>query len=184
MFRHISNLDVLDDTVMSKTHSVSSPRRILSLSKRRTKVAFVDSDDRSSRACVSQDQSPKPSEVYGFVGSITTIVATVIFLIWAYLPESWLHYLGVYYYPSKYWVLAVPAFAIMTIISALGFYLGLNFMQTPPPASFNTIFDEYSREPSVYEASTDGEEQPIDPMYDIDIHKVNRLMFTDSEQHS
>ncbi|KAL9689468.1 hypothetical protein QQ045_009854 [Rhodiola kirilowii] len=102
---------------MSKTHSVSSPRRILILSKRITKVAFVDSDDR-------------------------------------------------------YWALAVPAFAIMTIISALGFYLGLNFMQTPPPTSYNTIFDEYSREPSVYEESTDGEEQPIDPMYDIGIHKI------------
>ncbi|CAM8907850.1 unnamed protein product [Rhodiola kirilowii] len=72
---------------MSETYSVSSPRRILSLSKRRTKVTFVDSDDRSFRAGVSQDQSPKPSEVYGFVGSITTIVATVIFLIWAYLPS-------------------------------------------------------------------------------------------------
>ncbi|CAM8907857.1 unnamed protein product [Rhodiola kirilowii] len=78
MFRHISNLDILDDTVMSKTHSVSSPRRIIILSKRITKVAFVDSDDRSFRAGVSQDQSPKPSEVYGFVGSITTIVATGI----------------------------------------------------------------------------------------------------------
>lgn len=64
---------------MSESLSVSSPRRILSLSKRRTTVAFGDSDDKLSRVGVSQDQSPKPSEVYGFVGSITTIVATGFF---------------------------------------------------------------------------------------------------------
>uniref|UniRef100_A0A7N0VGR7 PIG-P domain-containing protein n=1 Tax=Kalanchoe fedtschenkoi TaxID=63787 RepID=A0A7N0VGR7_KALFE len=169
---------------MSESHSVSSPRRFLSLSNRRTNVALVDSGVRSSQLGISQDQSPKPSEVYGFVGSITTIVATVIFLIWAYLPEPCLHYLGIYYYPNKYWALAVPAFSLMTILSGLGFYLGLNFMQTSPPASLNTIFDEYSREPSVYEASTDGEGQPIEPMYDIGIHHINRLMFCDPEQHS
>nr|XP_029120017.1 uncharacterized protein LOC105043892 [Elaeis guineensis] len=49
----------------------------------------------------AEEHGPKPSEVYGFVGAITTVIATVIFSVWAYTPEPWLHYLGITYYPSK-----------------------------------------------------------------------------------
>ncbi|CAN7137951.1 unnamed protein product [Brassica rapa subsp. narinosa] len=37
---------------------------------------------RSSPFRTSQVHGAKPSEVYGFVGCISTVVATVIFLIW------------------------------------------------------------------------------------------------------
>ncbi|KAF9626390.1 hypothetical protein IFM89_033209 [Coptis chinensis] len=73
--------------------SLNSPRRILSLSKNRAKV--------TDGFLVSEDYGPKPSEVYGFVGSISTVVATVIFLMWAYIPQSWLRCMGITYYPSK-----------------------------------------------------------------------------------
>lgn len=62
---------------MEEPHSVSSPRRILSLSrKKRPGVSFSDSEDKASGFGVSGEHGPKTSEVYGFVGSITTIAAT------------------------------------------------------------------------------------------------------------
>lgn len=62
---------------MEEPHSVSSPRRILSLSKKkRASVSFSDPDDKASGFGLSGEHGPKPSEVYGFVGSITTVVAT------------------------------------------------------------------------------------------------------------
>lgn len=76
--------------------SVSSPRRILSVSKRRRAR-----DEKGPGFGLSGEHGPKPSEVYGFVGSISTVVATVIYLIWAYLPHSSLHSIGIYYYPSR-----------------------------------------------------------------------------------
>lgn len=40
-------------------------------------MSFLDSDDKNNSASgLSADHGPKPSEVYGFVGSITTVVAT------------------------------------------------------------------------------------------------------------
>lgn len=44
--------------------------------------------------------------------------------------------------PFRYWALAVPTYAMVTIVLAIGFYIGLNFMATPPPTSLNTIFGE------------------------------------------
>ncbi|KAI4371883.1 hypothetical protein MLD38_010180 [Melastoma candidum] len=56
--------------------SVSSPRRILSFKKdQRRNVGFSEEGGPPASFGVSGEYGPKPSEVYGFVGSITTIVA-------------------------------------------------------------------------------------------------------------
>ena len=71
----------LKEEDMEDRHSVSSPRRILSLSKqRRATVSFPDPDDKSSGFGVAGEHGPKPAEVYGFVGSISTVVATGPFI--------------------------------------------------------------------------------------------------------
>lgn len=43
----------------------------------------------------------------------------------------------------RYWALAVPAYLMVTVVLAIGFYIGLNFMATPPPTSFSTMFGKY-----------------------------------------
>ena len=40
----------------------------------------------------------------------------VIYLLWSYLPKPFLHQLGIYYYPNRWWSLAIPSFLVMTII--------------------------------------------------------------------
>lgn len=141
-------------------------------------MSFPNLEDRSSTGFgVSGEHGPKLSEVYGFVGSITTVVSTVVFIIWAYVPDRWLHSIGIYYYPSRYWALAVPTFFSVTVVLAIGFYIGVNFMATPPPTSLNSMFDEFSREPLSGIPSTDDDEQPIEPISDIDITQINDIMF-------
>lgn len=63
---------------MEERCSVNSPRRILSFSKTRAaNVSFSDADHLSpAELGISGEHGPKLSEVYGFVGSITTIVFT------------------------------------------------------------------------------------------------------------
>ncbi|EYU39317.1 hypothetical protein ABFS82_11G115900 [Erythranthe guttata] len=163
---------------MEERCSVNSPRRILSFSRnRRAKVSFPDADHRSPTGF--GDQGPKLSEVYGFVGSITTVVSTVVFIIWAYIPDRWLHSVGIYYYPSRYWALAMPTYLMMIIVVAIGFYIGMNFMATPPPTSLNSIFDEFSREPvsGISTTDDDDDDQPIEPISDIGISHINEIMF-------
>ncbi|GMH18974.1 hypothetical protein Nepgr_020815 [Nepenthes gracilis] len=166
---------------MADSFSVSSPRRILSLSKkRRASVTFHDTNEKASGFGLSGEHGPKPAEVYGFVGSITTVVATVIFLMWAYVPESWLHYVGIFYYPSRYWALAAPSYFMVMVVLVLVFYIGLNFMSTPPPTSLTVMFDEYSREPQSFSSGMD-EDRPIDPISDIGITRINDIMFRDTK---
>lgn len=165
---------------MEDLHSVSSPRRILSLSKKRRTLISLDRDDKAPGFGLSGEHGPKPSEVYGFVGSITTVVATGVYLIWAYVPDSWLHSVGIFYYPSRYWALAVPAYVMVSIALVWLFYIGLNFMSTPPPTSFNIMFDEFSKEPSISTFSEE-EDRPIEPISDIGINRINDLMFNNKK---
>ena len=43
-------------------------------------------------------------------------------------------------FSSRQRALAVPTYAMVTVVLALGFYIGLNFMATPSPTSLNTMF--------------------------------------------
>ncbi|KAL6561382.1 hypothetical protein OROMI_016983 [Orobanche minor] len=127
----------------NRRRSVNSPQRILSFSRnRKAKVLFQDDQP--------PHQRPKTSEVYGFVGSITTVVAL------------------------EYWAIAAPTYAMVTLVLVIGFYIGINFMVTPPPTSFNTIFDEYSTNPVSLVLSTEEDEPPIPPMFDISINQPNQ----------
>lgn len=158
--------------------SANSPRRMLSLSRERAFVSILD-DEKEGRFALSNKQGAKLLEVYGFVGSISTIVAAGLFFLWAYLPEPWLHYLGITYYPSRYWALAIPTYVMVTIIFIILFYLGLNYMATVPSTSWNSLFDDHTRDASRIlsaHAFIDGE-HPIDPISDIPITEVNASLY-------
>lgn len=76
---------------MEEPRSVNSPRRILNISrKRRATILFQEPDIKVPEFGLSGDHGPKPSEVYGFVGSITTIVATGESVFLLYLLSSML----------------------------------------------------------------------------------------------
>jgi phosphatidylinositol glycan class P protein len=68
----------------------------------------------------------------------------VVFIIWAYLPESWLHAVGITYYPSRYWAMAIPSYLMVAIFFICTFYTSLNYIATPPPHSLNTLFGKRS----------------------------------------
>ena len=44
---------------------------------------------------------------------------------------------------------------------------------------FLSYADEFSREPSSFVPSKEGDDQPIEPISDIGIDRINQLMFND-----
>ena len=81
--------------------------------------------------------------IYGFVAWIGTHLCYAVFLLWAYLPEHVLHGLGVTYYPSKYWAVAVPCHLLVSLAAVYLLYWFVNMMRLPPLESFHNILDEY-----------------------------------------
>ena len=96
-----------------------------------------------------------------------------LYLFWALIPEDMLRSIGIFYYPDKYWALAIPCWASFTLFSLPFFYLGLNLLNNVPLHSFETITDEHALQ---YD-SRERREEDIDPISDIPLSIVNELLF-------
>jgi phosphatidylinositol glycan class P protein len=55
-------------------------------------------------------------EYYGFTLYLTSSLAFMVYLLWAFLPSPFLHQLGIYYYPNRWWALAIPAWTFMLVV--------------------------------------------------------------------
>lgn len=80
-------------------------------------------------------------EVYGFVAWVTSGVLYLLYLSWAFLPNEWLEFIGITYYPDKYWALAVPTWLCMVIAYLLFGYECLGKMKSQPPTCRFTLED-------------------------------------------
>lgn len=49
-------------------------------------------------------------------GSSVVLMILVIYILWSFLPSPFLHQLGIYYYPNRWWSLAFPSWLVMSII--------------------------------------------------------------------
>ncbi|PIN00339.1 N-acetylglucosaminyltransferase complex, subunit PIG-P [Handroanthus impetiginosus] len=154
---------------MEKQGSVDISRS--SSENRRVDVPSSDAGDRSPNGSGAYG---KLSEVCGFVGAIMAVLAPVILIIWAYVPDYWLNSIGIYFYPSRYGALPKPTYIMAAIILAIGCYIGLNFMATPPPTSLKSIVDECGNELLRDILSTYEDEQAVKP-----ITHVGVTQFTD-----
>ncbi|KAI9891003.1 MAG: hypothetical protein M1814_003354 [Vezdaea aestivalis] len=55
-------------------------------------------------------------EYYGFGVYLASTGVFIMYLLWSYLPSPFLHQLGIYYYPNRWWSLAIPSFLVMLIL--------------------------------------------------------------------
>ncbi|CAL3966780.1 unnamed protein product [Diplocarpon coronariae] len=82
-------------------------------------------------------------EYYGFVLYLFSSLTFLMYLLWSYLPSPFLHALGIYYYPNRWWSLALPSFLVMLLVYI---YVALASYNTGyltlPLSSIETIIDE------------------------------------------
>jgi len=128
-----------------------------------------------------RDVEPVPNitEIYGFAIFSFTIVSYIIFILWTFIPEETLIYMGVTYYPGKYWAIALPSFLIFCGILGLLTYVSVNLIITPALDSFSTFTDNFARKPR--DPSQRGNldtKGKVPPVSDLPLSVVNRLFFS------
>ncbi|KAM0667507.1 hypothetical protein ACQRIU_003372 [Beauveria bassiana] len=82
-------------------------------------------------------------EYYGFVLYLLSGLAFLAYLLWSYLPSPFLHGLGIYYYPDRWWALATPAYLVMTLVYIYVALASYNLeMLTLPLHRVETVVDD------------------------------------------
>ncbi|KAK5663772.1 hypothetical protein OQA88_4203 [Cercophora sp. LCS_1] len=85
-------------------------------------------------------------EYYGFVLYLFSSLSFLIYLLWSYLPSPFLHVLGIYYYPNRWWSLAIPSFLVTTYVYIYVALAAYNTeILTLPLGSIETIVDEAAK---------------------------------------
>lgn len=82
-------------------------------------------------------------EYYGFTLYLTSSLVFVVYLLWAFLPSPFLHSLGIYYYPNRWWALAIPAWTVMLVVYIYAALAGYNTCYlTLPLGDVECLVDE------------------------------------------
>lgn len=119
--------------------------------------------------------------VYAFVGWVASHLSYGIFLVWAVAPDSFLKDIGVTYYPSRYYAIALPAYALVVMVLIGIMYMAINMISTHDPSSIYCIRDEYTRRaPS--QAEQLANTRSIPEIGDSDIRYISHIHSKDKDQ--
>ncbi|XP_064611590.1 phosphatidylinositol N-acetylglucosaminyltransferase subunit P-like [Liolophura sinensis] len=91
------------------------------------------------------EHSPSPTPeraIYGFVLYLGAYLGLVVYLVWAYLPDSWLHAVGLTYWPQKYWGCGCAIYCCVLILLVYIPLPGGNLLSTPDLTSSNSFTGE------------------------------------------
>ncbi|KIM91644.1 hypothetical protein PILCRDRAFT_810925 [Piloderma croceum F 1598] len=119
-------------------------------------------------------------EFYGFVAWTSTSLAFVLYVLWALLPDEYIVWLGVEWYPSREWALLIPAYSVIVCFLTYFSYFALAIAGTPAFSDMSTITDSRAHlpptnNPNPYLAY--AYPNAIPELYDIPIGMVNRVIY-------
>lgn len=124
------------------------------------------------------------TEYRGFFVYILTSVVMVCWMGWALLPDKVLQdYLSIYYYPDKYWSMAIPCYFLVWMLFC---YIGLALINTEvltiPLDDIRNFADEFTIFPSEMNKNiVDYIHQSPSGVWDLPITLVNEVLYDDDD---
>lgn len=108
----------------------------------------------------AQEKSRAP-EFYGFVAWTSTYALFVLYILWALLPDAWIEWLGIEWYPSRSvnvtpgffvlpysfmgtckhreWAILLPAYSVILVLLTYFIYWAIALFNQPSFADMRTI---------------------------------------------
>ncbi|KAK9474369.1 PIG-P-domain-containing protein [Dipodascopsis tothii] len=147
-----------------------------SASETDTDIPKGDQLAKASDVTVGGDAVPPAREYFGFALYVSATFAFLVYVMWALLPAWALHAAHIYYYPSRWWALAVPSLLVMAVVYTYVALASYNVeVLTPGLDRPQTVVDQFAvvtRDPALLWRSSDG-------VWDLPLEHVDRVLYGD-----
>merc|ERR1712228_998588 len=87
------------------------------------------------------------SDVYGFILWIFVRICSVLYLMWALIPDEFWHSHGINYYPSRIWSISIPTYLCVSWWCLILGYVGYNYYYSLEWNSIHYIKDGFAECP-------------------------------------
>ncbi|SJL12931.1 uncharacterized protein ARMOST_16365 [Armillaria ostoyae] len=123
-------------------------------------------------------------EFYGFVAWTSTSLLFVVYLLWAVLPDEYIEWLGVTWYPNRRRMGGPsPAYSVVVLLLAYFVYFALAIYGAPSLSDTCTFTDSRSHYLPVREGkqgyTSFARPDAVSELYDVPIGLVNRVLYRD-----
>ncbi|KAJ6487744.1 PIG-P-domain-containing protein [Mycena sanguinolenta] len=130
----------------------------------------------------SSEYRSRAPEFYGFVAWTSTSFLYFVYLLWALLPDEYIEWLGIKWYPSREWAILFPAWSIVAVLLAYFVYFALALYGTPAFSDISAIIDSRAHLPPVNRERNPyfqyANPDVVPDLYDIPIGLVNRVCYS------
>ncbi|EGW33301.1 uncharacterized protein SPAPADRAFT_137815 [Spathaspora passalidarum NRRL Y-27907] len=132
------------------------------------------------------------AEYKGFAVYVIATISLLVWISWTLLPESTLHKLSIYYYPDRYWALAIPSYSLV-LMAFIYWVLALYNTEvlTIPLNDIRTIVDEHSHFPGqsdekltrkqLMDLACDYVHDAPSGVWDLPITLVNEVLYNNDD---
>jgi len=95
-------------------------------------------------------------ELYGFFSWNLSAIVFIMYLIWAFVPDTILNDFGIYYIPDKYYAIAIPLWFAVSLFTILQLYVTICMYYTPSLESYETLQDRHTilKNPTIEQDNT------------------------------
>ncbi|KAF8965048.1 PIG-P-domain-containing protein [Flammula alnicola] len=136
-----------------------------------------------------EERRSRASEFYGFVAWTSTYLLFVLYILWAVLPDGWIVWLGVTWYPNREWALLVPSWTIVVVILTYITYSAMAIRATPAFNEMSSITDARIALPSQEDSDhnpyfASAKPDAIPELHDIPIGMVNSVLYHETLQRA
>lgn len=119
--------------------------------------------------------SSRKTELYGFIVSVLAQLTCVVWVIWAFVPDSILRSWGIYYFPSKWWAVALPIWFTILLLTVVIASFIFQLILAPKMNDIEVLGDSCA---TCYDAPYfDDYDMPA--VHDMSVSFVNSLLYDD-----
>ncbi|TFK38044.1 PIG-P-domain-containing protein [Crucibulum laeve] len=141
----------------------------------------------SSRISRLPEERSRAPEFYGFVALTSTYLLFGLYVLWALLPDEYIEWTGVTWYPNREWAILIPSWTIVVILLTYFVYWALAIAATPSFNDMSVLTDSRINlpnppaDPGFRNRYFDSARPDAIPeLYDIPIGMVNRVLYRNS----